>query len=170
MAPGLQLVGRGPRTRRIGFRGSTREVWGRGIPVLFLKRRRKHRKSWCACRGNFARSYRQNDSIGFGERGRRARRFRPLAENTRRRRGRKGWFVIVAQSPVGATPTGATGTIALPVFNCIVPAHDMAIRPSTRFKILGARAAIFESCVAMIKVVLLSVRSAHSKLMISSPV
>ena len=27
----------------------------------------------------------------------------------------------IRQGPVGGTPTGATGTVALPVFNCMVP-------------------------------------------------
>ena len=35
----------------------------------------------------------------------------------------------IRQGPVGGTPTGATGTVALPVFNCMVPAESK--RPGT---------------------------------------
>jgi len=53
-----------------------------------------------------------------GERGRRARSFRRLAENTRAAHQRT---ISTHAEPVGGTPTGATGTLALPVGNILFP-------------------------------------------------
>src|ERR1051325_981946 len=62
--------------------------------------------------------------ISDGERGRPARRFRRPAENLRTETFRQ---------PVGETPTGATGTVALPNCNCAVPAESRPVTTWNQF-------------------------------------
>jgi len=57
----------------------------------------------------------RNDAIGFGERGRLARRLRPLAEGMQKDAELTKKSVAFEFVPVGGTPTGATETVALPI-------------------------------------------------------
>jgi len=53
------------------------------------------------------------------ERGRPARRFRPLAENIAPPVARTVQSGVCSSRPVGETPTGATGTVALPISSAV---------------------------------------------------
>ena len=64
---------------------------------------------------------------GLGERGRLARSFRPPAENIHLCNGNPFYQGIGLRRPAGGTPTGATGTVALPVFSRIVQGERRAL-------------------------------------------